>query len=1262
MDELNQFLNSVEASARKILKQQNKKQQELIARDRVALARGNKHAASPAKSNHAENAVSRDELRASYASGGSLIIQAPSPHLRSPSGSRRSEHASESFGADDPLPRINPLASNGEEPLRGSPSTGLFLPVIDKKQHKDAAALEAAKKANRERRALSSSVKIFDSPLYKSLAKVKSEQGFGNNSSSGGGSSSSSPQSIKKAIHDVDNVNILLKKMGLRESSSSPSRRPDHAVERRMCNACWAQPTKLTGCEHHNRVLPSNSNSSNGQDPASIIRSLELQGPKSWLSDDLFVKYRSERDREALWDAFVQLKEQEKREEEVQQDALTSQSLGSFDPHQQKQQQLSLKVIPIVTRHPVYHKFFTQIELENLKTQAETRRRNQSRAFIFDVNHIWLTNLDHFNDHLLMRQRKQQQRQLRKAEGGDDGNEDATATSDDDDVCEANSLSDRRDETAISQGFSQIQSISSSRALQNAHFPEFDPSQSSFAVTNRRQASIASNLSSGANSAQEQTGRTSSSRNKKRTKPKVYPLSLLVCGKWQPPPSRGDATPDPLDLVPGLTLAGSKRVLWWRYPHEEIERDGTVELTKVVAMYARDAKLSSSNAILVSVVLALDAPMLSQLWFAWHMGSRAPPPPPVLDPDLLIPCRRVSPCIWSLMHTPLQSRLDSLLPCTMVLLNDVAQSDDHTLSLDEPFGHCRFWPMANKDAFRQWWLVENSLAPDFDVTPRECSVQIAQPNATGVCGRFCWHSTDTVNHWICRRRVEKDYVYIVHNDTPSGSNDPMYFAVSMAHEVMLHVHAAKLAAYLAMLDERRRKRDYEAKLLEIEQKLEVGRLVLEAKRQEQKRIEQELEAAAVLKRAKSASARAKTKKLMPNADADSGSLSEAETASVLQEWDARLQQSVVVDEQGDWQQREIKADDALVVFYHSLNQHLPLIHRFTWERPDTWQERSSDAADDKSEDNKKFLTSRSDNSADSEEDDEDEGGAGGGLDSERQENDEAMTRITRVLLEDEQFLTILKEKLGLGALEASLSEQALANKLQKKNRWRSSAHGNDDEQDDEALQVDWDDQMTMLTEESDVARASLMATKVAKLQLMPREARTSPLNPSAGEGWKRLKNSKLPKNFARSVYLAHTEGPRSAFLNQPNSATPVGMIDPAESSAYDAPEFFPELRALFVPKANADLQEKKLIWAEYERTKPRGPGVMAHASNDNKGQPSGSALDALLEKDPAEAQMSMDDLVNKAILCARSNNLEGVSGVLWIFVRLLTDDSLILNL
>ncbi|KAJ0392229.1 hypothetical protein P43SY_009365 [Pythium insidiosum] len=362
MDELNQFLNSVEASARRILKQQTKKQQELIARERAALVRAAKGqgasyaTASPTKS------ISRDELKASYTPGGALVVAAP----RSPlSPSRRSEHE-----ADDPtvLPRLPPPSSSASpaDTVAKSPSGVLsppVLPAIDQRRSstnnhnnnsKDA-ALEAARKNQRERRAAG---KILNSPLYKSLARsAKAEQqGF-----SRGGSDVGSPQAIKKAIQDVDSVNMLLKRLGMRDNSS-PTRRPDHAVERRMCNACWAQPHKLTGCEHHAQILPRNGSAANVaglSDEALMLRQMELQGPTSWLSDDLFVKYRSEGDRERLWFAYCRLKELEAERGDDATD---------------------VAVIPVVSRHPIVHKFFTQTELENLKTQAETRKRNLTKT------------------------------------------------------------------------------------------------------------------------------------------------------------------------------------------------------------------------------------------------------------------------------------------------------------------------------------------------------------------------------------------------------------------------------------------------------------------------------------------------------------------------------------------------------------------------------------------------------------------------------------------------------------------------------------------------------------------------------------------------------------------------------------------------------------------------------------------------------------------------------------------------------------------
>jgi hypothetical protein len=56
------------------------------------------------------------------------------------------------------------------------------------------------------------------------------------------------------------------------------------------------------------------------------------------------------------------------------------------------------------------------------------------------------------------------------------------------------------------------------------------------------------------------------------------------------------------------------------------------------------------------------------------------------------------------------------------------------------------------------------------------------------------------------------------NQLPCPTNDARYFIVSMQHEGMKDVQAAALASYVAL---RRTKQAYEAKLLEIEQKIEV---------------------------------------------------------------------------------------------------------------------------------------------------------------------------------------------------------------------------------------------------------------------------------------------------------------------------------------------------------------------------------------------------------------------------------------------------------
>ncbi|KAF1788225.1 Ankyrin repeat-containing domain [Phytophthora cactorum] len=215
----------------------------------------------------------------------------------------------------------------------------------------------------------------------------------------------------------------------------------------------------------------------------------------------------------------------------------------------------------------------------------------------------------------------------------------------------------------------------------------------------------------------------------------------------------------------------------------------------------------------------------------------------------------------------------------------------------------------------------------------------------------------------------------------------------------------------------------------------------------------------------------------------------------------------------------------------------------------------------------------------------------------------------RSLLEDEQFLQQLKAKLGLTSRSRPVSRATARS-------GRRSLVFEDEEDENDARRVDLNDEMAALEDEAmDRSKSALISAKIAKLQLQLPQTRAKASQPvnHRGEGWKRLKTSRLPPNFARSVYKTHTEGPRSSFINQTNHATPVGMLDPQI--------FIPELRAHFVPRPSEDLHEKKRQWAELLRTQ------------QTSGTPTSSAIRRGAVSEQIEA---------RALLCARNNNLEGL--------------------
>ena len=128
------------------------------------------------------------------------------------------------LGVDDPnqqgIQRLPVLSS----PRPSDNSTNDLPMMTKKKDHKKKLLNEG---------------KLINSPLYKTLNKSSSENGL----------------SVKKALKQLNSI-ADFKNIG-KKNNKNCSHRSEHSCERRMCNACWAEPTKKTGIDHGLRNLAS---------------------------------------------------------------------------------------------------------------------------------------------------------------------------------------------------------------------------------------------------------------------------------------------------------------------------------------------------------------------------------------------------------------------------------------------------------------------------------------------------------------------------------------------------------------------------------------------------------------------------------------------------------------------------------------------------------------------------------------------------------------------------------------------------------------------------------------------------------------------------------------------------------------------------------------------------------------------------------------------------------------------------------------------
>jgi hypothetical protein len=237
--------------------------------------------------------------------------------------------------------------------------------------------------------------------------KVRSAGGGGRHGGGGGGDSNLQATRLREAWATEDGGGGGGDGLAHAHSHGPPSvHRAEHAVERRLCQACWQKPSAMTGNEAGMRHMEH-----------ALLHDQELQGPTSWSSDDLQKKYRDEILREASWRQCMEKME---------------------DAERLEREENVIVAVAMVDRHPMYVHLYRRIGEENTRATQQSRMQNNLRTFSLDMKTIW-----HVNRH--------------PDEGRihDDGGEYAS---------DAGGLPGRRPVEAVHAENAQVQSVSNVRA------------------------------------------------------------------------------------------------------------------------------------------------------------------------------------------------------------------------------------------------------------------------------------------------------------------------------------------------------------------------------------------------------------------------------------------------------------------------------------------------------------------------------------------------------------------------------------------------------------------------------------------------------------------------------------------------------------------------------------------------------------------------------------------------------------------------------
>jgi hypothetical protein len=248
----------------------------------------------------------------------------------------------------------------------------------------------------------------------------------------------------------------------------------------------------------------------------------------------------------------------------------------------------------------------------------------------------------------------------------------------------------------------------------------------------------------------------------------------------------------------------------------------------------------------------------------------------------------------------------------------------------------------------------------------------------------------------------------------------------------------------------------------------------------------------------------------------------AQDASIL-EWRDRVTKSVLLREWNGWEERELH--ETPVRFYRNVG-HPSLVHGHQWHPPENWPFEVNETRA-----GTHVATSTTVGEVEATKEEEEVAveettstKAKSGLEKEIATADEIdMNNMVTKLAENETFLALLRAKLGLPPPQRETKKDVGNKKGSYDPSSSSSEDESDRDDDDETIAAQVLRSMERdISSEQDVI-TSVSVKRLARLQIAKQRPQLHPVTP--GEGWKRLKPSRLPRTFAKKVYSTTVSGP-----------------------------------------------------------------------------------------------------------------------------------------